>query len=175
MEDFSEIIDPKRQFVDNFLADRLTGSKDAYAFGYDVYGTVKRDLVQQGFDKSDEGTKMLAMVITNIFFAFVASKDIMAGIRGYENYIPEYNTYYDLDNASSAIYDALANKCTGVEADELYKILNGIRGSQKTATIGNLSLNQFVYPMVSHYINNINDIICSKDIYTAENRRKRGF
>lgn len=175
MEDFSEIIDPKREFVENFLANRLTGSKDAYAFGYDVYGTVKRDLVNQGFDKNDEATKLLAMVITNIFFAFEATQNIMDGIRGYEDYVPEYNSNYDLDNSSSAIYAALANKCTGVEADALYKTLNGIRQSQKTATLGNLSLNQFVYPMVSHYINNIDDIICSKDIYTAANRARRGL
>ena len=162
MDNLNELKDPKRIFVDNFLANRLTGARDAWAFGYDVYGSVRRDLELQGFEKNSEVTKALATVITNLFFAFVSTPGSdVESLQGYEDYISEFKLDYDLENKDSLVYSALENKCTGLTTDKLYQLLT--QAKEQIAKFATIDLNQYVYTMVSGYINNIDSIICSKN------------
>lgn len=171
MENVAETNKSREEFKESFLLNRLTGARDAFGFGYDVYGTVKKDLVEQGFDKSFEGTKKLASIISSIFFAFISSENVMESIKDYEQYVPECNPDYDLENVNSAILDVLSHNCFDIEPWELSMLLHTALVSNDS--INGSDLNKIVYSMVSYYVNNIDAIICKNDTSAVNARTIR--
>ena len=109
----------KKEFINRFLSDNLTGMRDAYGFQYDVYATVKRDLTDLGFDRSLQSTKDLTDVIKHIFFAFVSGGYEIESVEEYINYLPELYPDYDLENKESLVYEALSI-CTNITTNELF-------------------------------------------------------